>query len=123
MDIDNETNSQEVMISINLSLPSKNINQIIEIKQSDCLYHHDPNKIIGVSNFSFEYTGRHDNGPMAQLRHDSYYTSLIGGLVRLKTECEGIMSSALQQEVENDGISVIKKARLAEDDVEEPSEL
>jgi hypothetical protein len=49
------------------------------------------------SNMSYNYSGHHDHGPLAQLREGGYYSTLIASLQEMKTECDS--SIQIQQEL------------------------
>ena len=53
------------------------------------------------SKTSFGYAGRHDHGPLPQLRHDSVTGNLISSLQEAKRECDNFLTQSMKEESDN----------------------
>lgn len=86
-------------IAHNLKIEGRHYDSNLTVKESE------------VSNFSFEYSGRHDHGKLASLNSDEHYSKLIGGLIDLRAACENILSTAVATEGED---NPSKKQKVAD---------
>ena len=69
------------------------------------------------SNTSFGYAGRHDHGPLPQLRFDAITGNLISSLQEAKQACDEFLTQSMKDEIDNNSTmstsnQVEKKARL-----------
>lgn len=69
------------------------------------------------SNTSFGYAGRHDHGPLPQLRFDVITGNLISSLQEAKQACDEFLTQSMKDEIDNNSTmstsnQVEKKARL-----------
>ena len=69
------------------------------------------------SNTSFGYAGRHDHGPLPELRYNSTTGNVIASLLEAKRECDDFLTLSIKDEVERSasngaGQPAEKKSRL-----------
>lgn len=69
------------------------------------------------SNTSFGYAGRHDHGPLPQLKFDIITGNLISSLQEAKQDCDEFLTQSMKDEIDNNSTistsnQVEKKARL-----------
>lgn len=69
------------------------------------------------SNTSFGYAGRHDHGPLPQLRFDMITGNLISSLQEAKQACDEFLTQSMKDEIDSSSTlstsnQVEKKARI-----------
>ena len=65
-----------------------------------------------TSNKAVGYSGRHDDGNLSQLRSSGPLLEVVSALKEAKQACDAFLTDI----IESNAVSVVKKARIEEDD-------
>lgn len=65
-----------------------------------------------ISNTAVGYSGRHDDGNLSQLRSSGPLLEVVSALKEAKQACDAFLTDI----IESNAVSVVKKARIEEDD-------